>query len=102
MRSKPAVADLMSAMVSSVGVSIATCEEGGEGVTSGAAGVVGEWKGLQDDGAWPVLGYKYWGWGSTSVSPMMMILCPSLVRTAPALPSRPCRPRHMTDNRLDP
>lgn len=44
MRSKPAVADLMSAMVSSVGEGIVAIE-GGEGVTSGAEGVVGVWKG---------------------------------------------------------
>jgi len=36
MRSNPAVADLMSVMVSSVGESIVTSEEGGEGVTKGA------------------------------------------------------------------
>jgi hypothetical protein len=39
MRSKPAVADLMSAMVSSVGEGIVS-EEGVEGVLSGAEGVV--------------------------------------------------------------
>lgn len=47
MRSKPAVADLMSAMVSSVGEGIVTSEEGGQGVTSGVEGVVEVWKGLQ-------------------------------------------------------
>ena len=40
MRSKPAVADLMSVIVSSVGESIVTSEEGAEGATSGAEGVV--------------------------------------------------------------
>jgi hypothetical protein len=43
MRSKPAVADLMSAMVSSVGESI----EAGERVTSGAEGVVDELTGRE-------------------------------------------------------
>jgi hypothetical protein len=47
MRSKPAVADLMSAMVSSAGESIVTSEEGDQGVTSGVEGVVEVWKGLQ-------------------------------------------------------
>jgi hypothetical protein len=59
MKSKPTEADLILAILSSVGVSIAGVKVKGQGAGYGAVDVG---KGLVIDGTRAELRYKYWGW----------------------------------------